>query len=142
VLMNAWPSASMRSTDARAATAFGIIPFTREPPIGQLIAAAGLKGAAQEPYISPGSAMCCFPLRPLQCHATVRLERRSRRMVGCTRHGLDLLALVLAGEDVVRAEEAGGVRTGPYEVIEPAPAGVPPTGWHAGREVGAPMRPI
>jgi hypothetical protein len=40
-------------------------------------------------------------------------------------HGLDLLALVLAGEDVVRAEEAGGVRTGPYEVIEPAPAGVP-----------------
>jgi hypothetical protein len=46
-------------------------------------------------------------------------------MVGCPRHGLDLLALVLAGEDVVRAEEAGGVRTGPYEVIEPAPAGVP-----------------
>src|SRR5215203_2976915 len=28
---------------------------------------------------SPGSAMCCFPLRPPQCHATVRLERRSRR---------------------------------------------------------------
>src|SRR5215204_3119863 len=35
------------------------------------------------------------------------------------------IALVLAGEDVVRAKEAGGVRTGPYEVIEPAAAGVP-----------------
>src|SRR5829696_2630175 len=39
-----------------------IIPFTREQRLPA--ASSSIKGAAQEPYISPGSVICCFPLRP------------------------------------------------------------------------------